>query len=139
MLVIWKLCWSFLAMHALCGYSFYYTKGFPCTCHDRCTIILKYFVLLISQMHICMKPFSSLIHLHIFGRMQDIELMHMRYALESAVFALGAMEKCVIASNENYEVTLGHLKHLNKHLDAIHNKPRKVYLFSVFVLSIEFR
>lgn len=80
---------------------------------------------------ISMQPIAS--NLAAWKRMQDIELMHMRYALESAVFALGAMEKCVITSKKDYEVTLGHLKHLNKHLDAVHNKARKVLMVNIII------
>lgn len=60
--------------------------------------------------------------------MQDIELMHMRYALGSTVFALGAMEKCTTAGAGENEMTLGYLRDLKNHLDAIHSNPRKVYL-----------
>ena len=60
--------------------------------------------------------------------MQDIELMHMRYALESAIFALGSMEKCIAAGPGENEMTMGYLRDLKSHMDAIHNNTRKVCL-----------
>ena len=62
--------------------------------------------------------------------------MHMRYALESTVLALGAMERSMSDEIEtDQDVPLSHLKDLQNHLDAISNLPRKVILFSV-TLSI---
>lgn len=62
--------------------------------------------------------------------------MHMRYALESSVLALGAMEKCMCDEIETHQdVPLLHLKDLRSHLDAISNLPRKVISFSV-ILSV---
>lgn len=59
--------------------------------------------------------------------MQDIELMHMRYALESAVVALGAMEKSSTYERESqHQVSFCYLKDLQSHLEAINNVPRKV-------------
>lgn len=61
------------------------------------------------------------------GRMQDIELMHMRYALESTVLALGVMEKTLHNEGEDHgQVALHHLKVLCNHLEAIKYVPRKV-------------
>ncbi|KAF8034626.1 hypothetical protein BT93_C0820 [Corymbia citriodora subsp. variegata] len=60
-------------------------------------------------------------------RMQDIELMHMRYALESTVLALGVMEKTLHNEGEDSgRVALHHLKDLRNHLEAIKYVPRKV-------------
>lgn len=58
--------------------------------------------------------------------MQDVELMHMRYALESAVFALGAMGRSVTDVKESHQMALYYLKDLRNHLEAINNIPRKV-------------
>jgi len=62
-----------------------------------------------------------------FDRMQDIELMHMRYALESAVLALGAMEQC-LGDGDEYQcrLAMSYLKDLQTHMEAISNTPRKV-------------
>lgn len=60
------------------------------------------------------------------GRIQDIELMHMRYALESAVLALGSMEKGVTAERDYHQVAFCHLNDLSKHLESIDNIARKV-------------
>lgn len=58
--------------------------------------------------------------------MQDIELMHMRYVLESTVLALGAMERKMTDEKERHQVALSYLKDLGNHLEAITNVPRKV-------------
>ncbi|CAK9164521.1 unnamed protein product [Ilex paraguariensis] len=73
---------------------------------------------------ISMQPITS--NLAAWKRMQDIELMHMRYALESAVLALGAMERTMTDETGSHQMAIFHLKNLRKHLDAINNKPRKV-------------
>lgn len=60
--------------------------------------------------------------------MQDIELMHMRYALEFAVLALGAMERSMIdETGSHHQVALSYLKDLRNHLEAVNNIPRKVF------------
>lgn len=57
--------------------------------------------------------------------------MHMRYALESVVLALGAMERSIFDEIETHQnVPLVHLKDMRSHLDAISNLPRKVISFS---------
>jgi zinc finger FYVE domain-containing protein 26 len=58
----------------------------------------------------------------------------MRYALESSVLALGAMEKIMSDETETCQnVPLVHLKDLRSHLDAISNLPRKVISFSMIL------
>lgn len=52
--------------------------------------------------------------------------MHMRYALESTVLALGMMGKSFTGEKETHQVGLGYLKDMKSHLDAINNVPRKV-------------
>lgn len=53
----------------------------------------------------------------------------MRYALESTVLALGAMERSISDEKETHQqVALCHLKDMRNHLDAISNLPRKVIL-----------
>ena len=64
--------------------------------------------------------------------MQDIELMHMRYALESTVLALGAMERSMTGEKETHQVALCHLQDLKNHLVSIKNIPRKVICESEF-------
>lgn len=72
----------------------------------------------------------------VFDRMQDIELMHMRYALESTVLALGVMERCTTDERQSHlQVALCHLKDLRNHLEAITNIPRKVICLQ-FVLGL---
>ncbi|KAL6533903.1 hypothetical protein OROHE_013736 [Orobanche hederae] len=66
-------------------------------------------------------------------RMQDFELMHMRYALESAVLALGAMEKSTVDGTGEHQMVLYHLKALKNHLDAITNTSRKVYMVNIVI------
>ena len=61
------------------------------------------------------------------GRKQDVELMHMRYALESVVLALAAMERSMTDERESHhQLALCHLKDLQNHLEAINNIARKV-------------
>lgn len=61
--------------------------------------------------------------------------MHMRYALEAIVLALGAMEKSMSDEIETHQdVPVFHLKDLQSHLDAISNLPRKVISF-LMILS----
>lgn len=67
--------------------------------------------------------------------MQDIELMHMRYALESAVFALGSMERSVGSELDNQcRIALSHLKDMQTHMESVSSAPRKVSSFSFGVL-----
>ena len=59
--------------------------------------------------------------------MQDVELMNMRYALEYAVLALGAMEKSMTDESGNqHHMAICYMKDLRKHLEAINSIPRKV-------------
>lgn len=59
--------------------------------------------------------------------MQDIELMHMRYALDSAVLAVGMMERSITGERDSlYQVAFSHLKDLQNHLEAVTDIPRKV-------------
>lgn len=69
-------------------------------------------------------------------RMHDIELMHMRYALQSVAFALGEMEKCAGHGNEHhYQMALSYLKEMQNFMDAIKNTPRKIFMVGI-VLSL---
>ncbi|KAM7277130.1 hypothetical protein ACFE04_018996 [Oxalis oulophora] len=81
---------------------------------------------------ITMQPISST--MAAWKRMQDIELMHMRYTLESAALALGAMEKSMVNDTEiNQEAPFIHLKDLRKHLEAVKNIPRKIFMVTVII------
>ncbi|KAK7283046.1 hypothetical protein RIF29_12273 [Crotalaria pallida] len=81
---------------------------------------------------ISMQPIAST--LEAWKRKQDIELMHMRYALESAVLALGAMERSMSDEIETREdVPLFHLRDLQNHFDAISNLPRKILMVNVII------
>ncbi|KAL8063412.1 hypothetical protein ABFX02_01G025300 [Erythranthe guttata] len=66
-------------------------------------------------------------------RMQDFELMHMRYALESSVLMLGAMEKSTTDGTGDQQVALTYLKELKSHLDAITNTSRKIYMVNIVI------
>ncbi|CAA0838536.1 Unknown protein [Striga hermonthica] len=66
-------------------------------------------------------------------RMQDFELIRMRYALESAVLAFGAMEKNTNDGTGDHQKALYHLKALKNHLDAIANTSRKVYMVNIVI------
>ncbi|MED6212503.1 hypothetical protein PIB30_083940, partial [Stylosanthes scabra] len=81
---------------------------------------------------ISMQPIAST--LEAWKRKQDIDLMHMRYALESVVLALGAMEMSISDEIENHQaVPLSHLKDLQSHLDAISSLPRKIFMVNVII------
>ncbi|KAI9106384.1 hypothetical protein K1719_021912 [Acacia pycnantha] len=81
---------------------------------------------------ISMEPIAST--LAGWKRMQDVELMHMRYALESTVLALGAMERSISDEKEAHQqVALCHLKDLRNHLDSISNLPRKIFMVNVII------
>ncbi|KAG2699968.1 hypothetical protein I3760_07G212600 [Carya illinoinensis] len=67
-------------------------------------------------------------------RKQDVELIHMRYALESAVLALGTMERGMANEREtHHQLALCHLKDLQSHLGAINNISRKIFMVNVII------
>ncbi|XP_031374174.1 uncharacterized protein LOC116188838 isoform X3 [Punica granatum] len=81
---------------------------------------------------ISMQPIAS--NIAAWKRMQDIELMHMRYALESTVLALGAMEKSSHDGKESHQQeAVCHLKDLRNHLEAINDVPRKIFMVNVII------
>ncbi|XP_050212300.1 uncharacterized protein LOC126662368 isoform X2 [Mercurialis annua] len=81
---------------------------------------------------ISMQPIASTVAA--WKRMQDIELMHMRYALESIVLALGVMRRFMTDEKESHpQAALCHLKDLRKHLEAITNIPRKILMVNVVI------
>ncbi|KAJ9183451.1 hypothetical protein P3X46_007302 [Hevea brasiliensis] len=81
---------------------------------------------------ISMQPIASTVAA--WKRMQDIELMHMRYALESIVIALGVMERSMTdGRGSHHQAALCHLKDLRNHLEAITNIPRKILMVNVII------
>ncbi|OEL36388.1 hypothetical protein BAE44_0002592 [Dichanthelium oligosanthes] len=69
-------------------------------------------------------------------RMHDIELMHMRYSLQSVVLALGEMEKCSGDGNEcYYHKALSYLREMQNFMEAIKSTPRKIFMVSI-ILSL---
>lgn len=63
--------------------------------------------------------------------------MHMRYALESTILALKAMERSVAGETESHlQEPFCFLKDLQSHLEAITNFPRKVIFYLQFKYSI---
>ncbi|XP_062203832.1 uncharacterized protein LOC133906049 isoform X2 [Phragmites australis] len=69
-------------------------------------------------------------------RMHDIELMHMRYALQSVALALGEMEKSAGGGNEcYYHKALSYLREMQNFIEAIKSTPRKIFMVSI-VLSL---
>ncbi|GAA0138325.1 hypothetical protein LIER_00090 [Lithospermum erythrorhizon] len=68
-------------------------------------------------------------------RMQDTELMHMRYALEASVLGLGAMEKAMPNDAKSDQIVFCYLQDLKGHLDAISNIPRKIMMANI-VMSL---
>ncbi|KAL1224562.1 hypothetical protein V5N11_000893 [Cardamine amara subsp. amara] len=81
---------------------------------------------------ISMQPIASTAEA--WKRIQDIELMHMRYALEAIVLALGAMEEAVKDETDaSHRVVFCHLKDLTNHLEAIKNVPRKIMMVNIVI------
>ncbi|XP_028950379.2 uncharacterized protein [Malus domestica] len=81
---------------------------------------------------ISMQPIAST--LEAWKRMQDIELMHMRYALDSAVLAVGVMERSITGESDGlYQVAFSHLKDLQNHLEAVTDIPRKIMMANVII------
>ncbi|XP_075107825.1 uncharacterized protein LOC107781681 [Nicotiana tabacum] len=80
---------------------------------------------------ISMQPITS--NLAAWRRMEDIEFMHMRYALESAVLALGEMEKNIGEGVGNGQFNFCYLKDLKNHLDAINNIFRKILMVNIII------
>ena len=69
--------------------------------------------------------------------MKDVELMHMRYAMESAVLALGAMGNSKNNEVKSYQIAVCYLKDLIIHLEAINNIPRKVVYCPVCTIKLK--
>ncbi|KAJ9702451.1 hypothetical protein PVL29_004268 [Vitis rotundifolia] len=81
---------------------------------------------------ISMQPIAS--NLAAWKRLQDVELMHMRYALESVVLALGAMERSTIDETESYhQKAIYYLKDMRNHMEAINNIPRKILMVNIII------
>ncbi|KAG7572251.1 hypothetical protein ISN44_As09g006230 [Arabidopsis suecica] len=81
---------------------------------------------------ISMQPIASTAEA--WKRMEDIELMHMRYALEAIVLALGAMEEAMKDETDaSHRVVFYHLKDLTNHLEAIKNVPRKIMMVNIII------
>ncbi|KAI7994948.1 hypothetical protein LOK49_LG11G01633 [Camellia lanceoleosa] len=81
---------------------------------------------------ISMQPITSTVAA--WKRMQDIELMHMRYAFEFAVLALGAMERSMTdETGSHHQMALCYLKDLRNHLEAISNLPRKILIVNIVI------
>lgn len=64
--------------------------------------------------------------------------MHIRYALETVVLALGNMEKCVDGEDDHYYEAMRLLKKMKNHLEAVINISRKVMMSSIFMDKISF-
>ncbi|EPS72500.1 hypothetical protein M569_02257, partial [Genlisea aurea] len=78
-----------------------------------------------------LQPITSTAAAHM--RMQDIELIHMRYALEHAVIALVAMEENSTDGTEIQQRSLSYLKEMKSHLDAMNDTSRKIYLVNIII------
>ncbi|KAA8525316.1 hypothetical protein F0562_007171 [Nyssa sinensis] len=81
---------------------------------------------------ISLQPITSTIAA--WKRMQDVEFMHMRYALEFTVLALGAMESSMSdETGSHHQMAFCYLKDLRKHLEAISNIPRKILMVNIII------
>ncbi|KAD3641724.1 hypothetical protein E3N88_30948 [Mikania micrantha] len=78
-----------------------------------------------------MQPITS--NLAAWKRMKDVELMHMRYAMESAVLSLGSMGNSKNNEVKSYQTALCYLKDLKVHLEAINNVPRKIMMVNIII------
>ncbi|XP_076932004.1 uncharacterized protein LOC143597374 [Bidens hawaiensis] len=78
-----------------------------------------------------MQPITS--NLAAWKRVKDVELMHMRYAMESAVLALGSMRNSKNNEVKSYQMALCYLKDLKIHLEAINNIPRKIMMVNIII------
>ncbi|KAI3501756.1 hypothetical protein L1887_29761 [Cichorium endivia] len=78
-----------------------------------------------------MQPITS--NLAAWKRMKDVELMHMRYAMESAVLALRAMGNSKNNEAKSYQMALCYLKDLRIHLEAVNNIPRKIMMVNIII------
>nr|XP_043638938.1 LOW QUALITY PROTEIN: uncharacterized protein LOC122610032 [Erigeron canadensis] len=78
-----------------------------------------------------MQPITS--NLAAWKRMKDVELMHMRYAMESAVLALAAMGDSKNNDLKCYQMARCYLKDLGTHLEAISNIPRKIMMVNIII------
>ncbi|VFQ79855.1 unnamed protein product [Cuscuta campestris] len=83
---------------------------------------------------ISMQPITST--LAAWKRVQDIELMHMRYAMESAVLALVAMEKNIHVGDVKEGTDMCHLRDVKSHLDAINSIPRKIFMVNTIISTL---
>ncbi|CAN1162066.1 Zinc finger FYVE domain-containing protein 26 [Linum perenne] len=81
---------------------------------------------------ISMQPMASTVES--WRRMQDIELMHMRYALESIVLALTVIGKSTTDDKDtNHRAAVYYLKSLRNHLESVTNIPRKILMVNVII------
>ncbi|KAF8115499.1 hypothetical protein N665_0026s0044 [Sinapis alba] len=81
---------------------------------------------------ISMQPIASTAEAR--KRIQDIELMHMRYALEAIVLALGAMDEVIKDETDaSHHVVFYYLKDLTTHLEAIKNVPRRIMMVNIVI------
>ncbi|CAL8149575.1 unnamed protein product [Prunus armeniaca] len=64
--------------------------------------------------------------------LNDIELMHMWYALDLAVLAVGVMERTMTSERKSFhQVAFDHLKDLHNHLEAVNDIPHKIMMANV--------
>ncbi|XP_048494067.1 uncharacterized protein LOC104887752 isoform X2 [Beta vulgaris subsp. vulgaris] len=67
-------------------------------------------------------------------RMHDVELIHMRYALDYAVMAMGAMEKSISDDQICYpQLSLKFLRELRHHLEAVNSVARKIFMVNIII------
>ncbi|CAL9016258.1 unnamed protein product [Prunus brigantina] len=78
----------------------------------------------------CVENF--LLEIKVLFGMQDIELMHMWYALDLAVLAVGVMERTMTGERKSFhQVAFDHLKDLQNHLEAVNDIPRKIMMANI--------
>lgn len=60
-----------------------------------------------------------------YDRLRDVELMHMQYALESAVLSLSYIGRNS-DNEENFQIAMSYLGQMQSHVESIQDFSRKV-------------
>ncbi|XP_057524069.1 uncharacterized protein LOC130803870 isoform X3 [Amaranthus tricolor] len=67
-------------------------------------------------------------------RKHDLELIHMRYGLDYAVMALGAMEKSICDDQICYpQLSLSLMKEMRHHLETVSSVARKIFMVNIII------
>ncbi|KAJ1687936.1 hypothetical protein LUZ63_019326 [Rhynchospora breviuscula] len=70
-------------------------------------------------------------------RLRDIELVHMKYALESAIFSLSYIGRSSDNEEEDFQIAMSYLGEMQSHMESIQDFSRKVFM--VIIVSSLFQ